>query len=66
MSPEEIRQAQIQCGFVPDGRYGLTHSNIIQDDAWNTSAHQVVGMTDEEIIAAQKKIGTYQPTKKGK
>ena len=59
MSDEEIRQAQIQCGFVSDGRYGLTYDDIIQDDAFNNNP-DVVGMSDEEILESREKIFTYQ------
>ena len=75
MTDEEIRQSQIKLGFIkPDIEdkpykverepqpYSLTRDQIIQDLPINSQKETTFtgGMTDEEIKAAQKKIGTYQ------
>ena len=75
MTDEEIRESQIKLGFIePDIEdkpykvvrgsqpYSLTRNQIIQDLPINSTREQTFtgGMTEEEIRAAQKKIGTYQ------
>lgn len=73
MTDEEIKASQIKLGFISsditsDTTYGLTQGHIIQDLPITSSKETRYegAMTDDEIIAAQKKIGTYRPTKKGK